>query len=288
MIIDTIYNIGRSQYAAGASLGPRKTLDYEFVRILKGQVTWIYDGVEYKTKAGDWILSQPGCTEHYLWDTQGATKHDHIHFTLTDLPTSLPKPEYWPTVGVLGTDNIMQVLFEQIIQLDKSNHSQCIKLMKMTVQQMLYFWVYQVYDLEAQEFDMFSQPVQRVIDAMQSQWCQGNIKPLSVTEMTQIACVSRSCFLKTFKEECNDTPSHFFEKSRLFLGRLHLTNSNRTINQISELLCYSSPFHFSKNFKQFFGCAPRDFKDKRQQEQSDNNDYLFKKVFNILSATQTL
>jgi AraC-like DNA-binding protein len=288
MLIETIFRIGRAQYGPGASLGPRQTIGFEFVRILKGNIDWRYDGVLYHAKPGDWILSQPGHEEHYTWDRRSLSEHDHIHFTLENNSSNLPASDFWPVLVNFRADNLMQSLFEQIIKLNRSNHPQRTFLMKIAVQQMLYIWVYRINELPTEESELLEVPVQRVVDVAQKKWSCGEFKPLPMQHMIEIACVSRSSFLRSFVRQCKLSPSRFFEYQRLYLGRMHLLESNRTIEQIADILDYSSPFHFSKNFKQLFACSPSDIRRSKGHIHNTIEDYVFQKVFNVLFATQTL
>lgn len=287
-LINNIFRIGRSQYGAGARLGPRDTIGFEFVRILTGHIEWTYDGEVFYLKPGDWILSQPDHVEHFNWDKKGETEHDHIHFTLTENQDVLPDPVCWPKVLRFDADHIMHHLFEHIISLHQSAHDKRVELMKLSVQQMLYLWVYQVNQLENLPQQSFSACVKKVINLYQKQWHQGDLKPLSTEEMVAVSGKSRSSFLRAFIAQCQYPPNRFFEYQRLHQGRLLLLESNKTIEQISDLLGYNSQFHFSKNFKKLFKLSPSEFRHSAQREQIQISDYTFQRVFTILSSTQRL
>lgn len=287
-MINRVFQIGRAQYGAGASLGPRDTVGYEFVRILKGEVLWHYNGEVYPLKPGSWLLSQPNGRETFHWDQKGQTIHDHIHFTFTQLPSDLPIPSTWPVTMHLPQENVLQSLFEHIVQLHQSDHPQQEMLLKNTVQHMLYTWAHQAMEFAPQKLDSFPRPVQRVVDQTQKRWNQAQFKPLSLTEMVKVSCVSRSSFLRLFQQTFQCTPGQFFEAQRLTFAQVLLRQTNRSTEQIAEYLDYSSAFHFSKNFKKLFDQAPSYYRKDQDLAEHKHHTFVFQKVFNLLSATQVL
>ncbi|NRA19282.1 MAG: helix-turn-helix domain-containing protein [Oceanospirillaceae bacterium] len=286
MIINKVFWIGRAQYKPGASLGPRDTVGYEFVRILKGQVLYTYQHKRHAAPPGTWILSQPGKSEFYQWDKQGETQHDHIHFTLHALPKSFPALDEWPLIATLSTTNVMQALFQQIIDLHQNPHPQRNELIKLTVQQMLYYWVHKVHQHEDSAFGGIDPRLQKVMEMVLKRWRSGEVKPIPFAEMVALSNLSRSSFIRHFESEFSTSPSKFFEYQRLYLGRLYLLESNYSIQEISFRLQYNTPFHFSKNFKQLFHCSPRAFRTSPLPESEKTQNAYFQKIFNVLTATQ--
>ena len=122
LIIHHVFRIGRVQYGAGTDLGPRKTIEHEFVRILKGEVQWTYNGQKFSAPPGTWILSQPNDKEYYRWDPHKQTQHDHVHFSLHDLPGIFPAKETWPTIQIVESQNVLNGLFQQVVDLKRSTN----------------------------------------------------------------------------------------------------------------------------------------------------------------------
>jgi AraC family transcriptional regulator, arabinose operon regulatory protein len=287
-MIESVFRIGRVQYGPGTSLGPRSTIEYEFVRILRGHVIWTYDGESHELKPGTFILSQPGHQEHFRWDVAGKTQHDHIHFKCGELPLQFPEQKAWPRIKNVQAEDILHALFQHIVDLNRSIHPQRFPLMQKTVEQMLSFWVLDLHHFEDRGFKDFSPPVQRVMDNVHSLWRGGVLKPPSLEEMIAIALVSRSSFVRSFQEECGQSPSKYFEQLRLHLGRLYLLETNRTMEDIANILGYQNPFHFSKNFKGCFELSPREFRSSPDRDRNIIDDFTFQKVFNILASTQVI
>jgi AraC-like DNA-binding protein len=286
MIISKVFRFGRVQYGPGTKLGPRGTVGYEFVRILKGQVKWIYDGVEQAVGPGWFILSQPGHTEQYIWDPQHLTQHDYVHFYLQEVPAELPDPSTWARFIEVDAQDILHGWFQYIIDLKRSGHPEMLMMIRQTVQQMLYAWALDVYHFTKGGLIDFSPPVQRVMDLVHSRWHRRVFGVPSLQEMVQRSGVSRSTFLRAFEAQCGDSPGRFFEGQRLHLAALHLLESSRSVSAIAEYLQYPNPFQLSRGFKQRFGVSPRGYRAQWPSASQAQESFVFKKVFGALSATQ--
>ena len=112
--------------------------------------------------------------------------------------------------------------------------------MRLTVQQMLYYWVFDCHRFGDRGLRDFPLPVQNVLDAVRQRWIQKEFKPLKLHQMVELSGASRSTFIRIFKEATGQNPSHFFEHQRLYLAREHLLETDITIDQIANQLHYSS------------------------------------------------
>jgi AraC-like DNA-binding protein len=287
MLIREAFRFGRVQYSPGATLGPRDTFGYEFVRILKGQVRWTYDGQTHDIEPGMFILSQPGHREHYRWDPATPTQHDFIHFHLhDDLPPWLPAPDAWPLIQAVPGHDILHAHFQYLVDLSRSGHPLMMNLITLTLNQMLHAWVLDLHNFKDQGFRDFSLPVQKVLDLVMQAWQEQRFRPPSMEQMAARSGVSRSSFIRIFKEQCGDSPTRFFERQRLHLAKLYLQQTDRLVEEIADRLQYPNPFHFSRSFKHRFGLAPRDYRAAGLDAPSPPTSYLFQRLFSKLSGTQ--
>ena len=286
MWIKEAFRIGRVQYGPGSGLGPRASIGFEFVRCLKGQITWKFNNETHQLGPGAVLLSQPNAVEEYRWDPDGFTQHDFIHFHLNDLRNDIPDPETWPRHALLDANNIIHALFQHIIDLNRSADVHAYPLILSSLNHILQSWVFDLHQGNEHGFEDFPAAIQRCLDLVHGRWRQGHFRPPALESMVQHAAVSRSSLIRAFQLEFNLSPARFCEQQCLLLGRLLLLESDRSIEAIAEHLGYHNPFHFSKNFKQLFGVSPRSYRKQPQADFFDN--YRVKHVFELLSATQTL
>lgn len=297
MLVSHAFRIGRVQYGPGTELGPRDSIGYEFVRVLKGQIQWEVgapgeSAVVHELGPGSFILSHPDRIERYRWDPKGVTLHDYVHFFLDDLPPSFPPAHQWPLVQQVQPRNVLNALFQYILDLNMSGHYTAMQLITRSLEQMLYSWAFGLHAFEERSFMVFSAPIQRAIDLVHNRWRDSIYTPPSLNEMVASSRVSRSTFLRAFQRECHAGPVTFFENQRIYLGRLHLLNTNRTIEEIAFWLGYPNPFQFSRSFKRIFQLSPRHYRIKGPAPLPADTIYAeshtFLSVFQVLSATQTV
>lgn len=72
---------------------------------------------------------------------------------------------------------------------------------------------------------------------------------------------SSSYITKVFRDEYNLTPKQYATQLMLQKSVL-LLHENLSINEIAEELCFSSPENFSRFFKNFYRCAPSEYRKR--------------------------
>ena len=72
---------------------------------------------------------------------------------------------------------------------------------------------------------------------------------------------SASYITKVFRDEYNLTPKQY--ATQLVLQEsVFLLHENLSINEIAQELCFSSPENFSRFFKNYYGCAPSEYRKR--------------------------
>ena len=81
---------------------------------------------------------------------------------------------------------------------------------------------------------------------------------LNMTELSNKLGYSREYITRTFTEAYKITPKHYLtiQVMNIALERL-LSGAN--INEVADMLNYSSPYAFSKAFKKYFGISPKNY-----------------------------
>ena len=99
------------------------------------------------------------------------------------------------------------------------------------------------------------------------EFIQTNInKPLSCKDVVENSNIGRSSLMATFKKETGDTINHFITKAKLEEAKTLLLYSDRTLSQISSLLCFSSQSYFQNLFRKEFFMTPTQFRKKGKQQ----------------------
>ena len=99
----------------------------------------------------------------------------------------------------------------------------------------------------------FVDKLRQYVDAHISD-CSLNISDIS-TEM----CMSRASFFRKIKSLTGVTPNNFILIYRLNRAAEMIRSREYRLNEVSDLLGFSSKSHFSRCFKQHFGITPKDY-----------------------------
>lgn len=85
-------------------------------------------------------------------------------------------------------------------------------------------------------------------------------EPISIDTLSEEMCMSRASFFRKMKSLTGMTPSDFIMSYRLDKAASMLKDGRWRINEISDMLGFSSPSHFTKVFKNRFGVSPKDWR----------------------------
>jgi AraC family transcriptional regulator len=89
----TVSGSGVAVYPPGATFGPRRLEDFEFVWLLQGTAEWRYDQGSIALGPNSLLLGRPGITDSFSWDRTRPTRHAYLHFELTGRLPELPDPD---------------------------------------------------------------------------------------------------------------------------------------------------------------------------------------------------
>ncbi|SHN09992.1 AraC family transcriptional regulator [Chitinophaga sp. CF418] len=82
--------------------------------------------------------------------------------------------------------------------------------------------------------------------------------PPSLSELARVAGLNEYKLKRGFKEMFRTTVFGYLAEKRLELSRDHLSDPNKSVTEIANMLGYSSVQHFSAAFKKKFGYSPRE------------------------------
>ena len=87
--------------------------------------------------------------------------------------------------------------------------------------------------------------------------------PPSLSELARVAGLNEYKLKHGFKEMFRTTVFGYLAEKRLELARDYLSDPNKSVTDIADLLGYSSIQHFSYAFKKKFGHSPREVRSKK-------------------------
>lgn len=113
--------------------------------------------------------------------------------------------------------------------------------------------------------EIYQYRIQKVIDFITTHISED----LSLDRLADEAGFSRFHFHRIFSAMIGETPADYVLRNRLELAANFLVKTNRTVTQIAMEFGFSSPAVFTRAFRQYFHCTPRDYKQQSPQISRD-------------------
>lgn len=101
-----------------------------------------------------------------------------------------------------------------------------------------------------------SHEILRQIDDICSYVVQKVFSKLTVDELSAFFDISPRRLHQVFTEQLGISPKQFILKKKMEEGYRLLVQTSMPVNKIAELLCFSSAYHFSNEFRKTFGMTP--------------------------------
>jgi len=119
---------------------------------------------------------------------------------------------------------------------------------------------------QAASWDDAGEPIARIVREMSNR-LDGS---LTVARMASMACLSESHFRRRFLRFTGETPKKHYDRLRLAWADEALRCGRMNVTEVAYALGFSSPFHFSRIFRQHFGCPPSHRMKQRFQQAGSN------------------
>lgn len=105
----------------------------------------------------------------------------------------------------------------------------------------------------------------RLIDDICSYIQQKLYSRISITEISIFFKISPRRIHQIFTSELLISPKQYIIKKKMEEGYRLLVQTSAPINKIADMLCFSSPYHFSNEFKKIFNQTPTDVRNMEKK-----------------------
>lgn len=146
------------------------------------------------------------------------------------------------------TSKCIQLLREE----SKEAHQMASTTFTYLVQDWLYRWKGSVRKKHIHEDN-----VKQAIELMRN----NIIRSYSIWELAKKVSLSERQFRTVFEEVTGQAPKWYYNDIKIKRGAEMLKTTSMTVNEISYQTGFSSPFHFSKVFKQYIGISPKEYRN---------------------------
>lgn len=250
-----VFNI--AVYPPGATFGPRLLRDYELVWMIEGHAEYRLKtpgGKEqrYDAPPGSVVLCRPGVSDWFVWDRLRTTRHGYIHFDLPGYPRHWPAPRNWPMVRVMEPDDIIRPMFRYLLAWGKVDAA----MAGMGLLHLLGAFVTGRLTTAQLPSEKLPEPVELAIRHL-NQTLDGDIsRPVNFEDLVDAAGVTGSHLCRLFQKTIGQSPAQSIKTARLQRAAAILLHSNYSIKEIAHHCGFSTPFLFSRQFKQLYGISP--------------------------------
>jgi AraC family transcriptional regulator len=251
----TLGGSGVAVYPPGATFGPRRLPDFEFVWLLQGSAEWRYDQGSVDLRPGRLLLGRPGMVDSFAWDRAVPTRHAYLHFRLDEPPAGLPDPALWPLVRTLPDDDPLRPLLRYLLDLGEDRGGDHRRTVREVLRLLLALFV------EGPLPDRHGRPLAPHLDALlgfvRRAWAPpAPTRRLSLQELAAGASVSTGYLSRVFRQHYGMGPVAAFELLRLGRAATLLTRSNLTVAAVARDCGFANPYHFSRRFQRAYGQPP--------------------------------
>lgn len=240
-------------YPPGATFGPRRMRDYEFVWIIEGDAQYHRDDQTWAAPAGSIVLCRPDATDAFTWDQKRQTRHAYFHFDVDAIPSDWPPREAWPVVVQPVAGDILLALFQHVL-----THSERAdtELTHHVVAAMLRAMITDQRTTAEPVSELPPDPVERAIGHIYRTFESNPAAELTLDDLAEAACVTPEHLCRVFQKAIDRSPMECVRLARLDRAAVLLSRSNYGVGQIAEMCGFASQFHFARRFKEAFDLTP--------------------------------
>lgn len=246
-------------YPPGTRLSSRRLRDYEMVWILAGNVVWEHDGIEESVDPGSVILSRPGVTESYTWDTRHRTQHGFFHFDIRKRLSGLPPPRQWPFLRRVDEGDALRPLLHHIAWLLDSRPAHWQDAAESALKHALIMFVHDLTRTAADAAPTEHPVLERAMDYLRRIWSDG-YRSCSLAELAAGAGSSPTHLSRLFRAEMGVSPGWALRVLRLQRAATLLTRTSLSVQAVARLVGFATPFHFSDTFRRHYRMSPTDYR----------------------------
>lgn len=91
---------------------------------------------------------------------------------------------------------------------------------------------------------------------------------ITIEDLYQIAHMSRSSYIKKFKEICKMSPAAYITKVRINSAAVMLSDSSLSVSEIAYKTGFYDASHFTKIFENYYGVSPITYRKSYQKQQN--------------------
>jgi len=252
---------GVATYLPGATFGPRRMREWEFVWMVEGDAQYQWNNAKVDAPEGSIVLCRPGGTDSFIWDKDRRTRHAYYHFDIESIPGNWPAVSGWPFVRKPREGDVLRQTFRYLLTTERKEAVP----RRLAIMQMLAAFVFADFDSGDIPRQSLPVPVDTAMRYIRQRLDEDASRAVTLTEVARAADVSPEHLCRLFRAAIGASPSETVRMARLDHSVILLARSNYRIGEIAQMCGFRSQFHFSRRFNLAFGCAPKLMRRRMEQ-----------------------
>jgi AraC-like DNA-binding protein len=228
--------------------------DYEFVWIIEGDAAYQRGDQTVEAPAGSVVLCRPGATDFFRWDPQRSTRHAFFHFDVVRVPSGWPTSDTWPVIRLTPEGDILRPMFRHLLTWSAAGNPE---LCQLSMKHMLTAFVFGQIETREVPREALPPAVERALAYVQEAFESDPSAAITLDDLAKSADVTPEHLCRLFSASTGRSPAETVRSARLDRAALLLARSNYSVQEIAMMCGFSSPFHFSRRFKEAYGQSPR-------------------------------
>ncbi len=256
-----VNNCGR-QANSKDTLAIRRTSgrkDYQFIYLQEGCGFYFLDGCFRKVEAGSLILYRPGEPQIYEYRADHPHEGYWLHFSGTGVKRLLRLAGLTEHVSEIGNDPVISEMFRRIMRevQRKSGGYQvmCAGLLAELIAQLGRKCAFAHKNEDT--LTKVAPAVDYFHDHFQTE--------ISLDDAALLCRMSKYHFIRQFTTATGSSPHAYQTLLRMQRARELLTDSTLNVSEVAEAVGYENPLYFSRIFRKYAGCSPREYRQKSQK-----------------------
>ncbi len=247
-------------YPPGATFGPRRLDDFEFVWIVEGRAVAHYNGQRIEAPENTVLLPRPGMIDRYEWDTRRRTVHAFFHFNFTVPSRGWPPLRQWPLSRLMPQDDILRPLFRFALNASTMSAPARSILVRPSVELMLRCFVSGKLTTATETAADLPPPVEKALEAIRAIAFQQPPRPVTLADLARTAHVTPEHLCRLFRKHLDCGPLECARLARLQSAATLLDRTNMAVKEIAAAVGFISPYHFSRAFRAAYQLPPKEYR----------------------------
>lgn len=255
-----LYQFGYEKCEPMHSYGPYARNHYLFHYVISGKGTLYANDKEYHITGGHGFLIEPQQITSYYADADEPWEYAWVEFDGLRVRESLQlagisahQPVYTPINAKEGVLLLNEIMY--IVDNGSTRPMLLIGHAFLFLDQLIASSSNRIPRSGKRLSDFYMKEALSFIE-------QNYQRDISIEDIANFCGLNRSYFGKIFRKTMGKTPQDFLLSYRMAKAAQLLKETSLSISNISHMVSYQNPLHFSRAFKNIYGYSPRQYRQK--------------------------